>query len=73
MLLKFATRRNKCGNRLYLQIDTEKKQYCTDSQIWYDGMFIEVTKTDYRLLKDLCDADGYHVYMRISSLGFHFE
>lgn len=56
MILKFATKKDCCGNRYYLYLDTDKKTY-SRSLVWFHREdFIEVTQKDYR--KALASARG---------------
>ena len=60
MVIKFATKRDRNGNRYYLGIDTEKKVYALTSSHWYSREdFTEVTKRDRRKLIEAVRADGY--------------
>ena len=61
MLLKFATKRNTNGNRHYLMIDTEKRQYSTQPRMWHRSDFVEVTKADYNELIENAHSEGFHV------------
>jgi len=60
MIIKFATKRDRNGNRYYLGIDTEKKVYALTSSHWYSREDItEVTQRDRRKLIEAVRADGY--------------
>lgn len=60
MIIKFATKRDRNGNRYYLGIDTEKKVYALTSSHWYSREdFTEVTKGDRRKLIEAVKAEGY--------------
>ena len=60
MILKFATKRDRNGNRYYLGIDTKKKVYALTPSHWYSREdFTEVTKGDRRKLIEAVKADGY--------------
>ena len=60
MLLKFATKRNVNGNRLYIAIDTENKTYSLMPSSWLcKGDFIEITRTALRQIKDKAESDNY--------------
>lgn len=60
MILKFATKRDRNGNRYYLGIDTKNKVYAVTSSHWYSREdFTEVTKKDRRKLIESVKAEGY--------------
>lgn len=48
MILKFATKRDRCGNRYYLYLDTDKKTYSRPAAWSHIEDVIEVTQKDYR-------------------------
>lgn len=64
MITSYATKRDTYGNRYYLIIDSNKREYATISNRWYCREdFIEVSKTDYRKIKNfLIDAGYAEVY-----------
>ena len=58
MILRFMTKRNTNGNRLYLAIDTEKKVFTT--LCWHmipDGE--EITTKAIRNIRNACEKAGY--------------
>ena len=60
MILKFATKRDRNGNRYYLLIDTEKKIFSRQPHHWFSREdFTEVTKTDKRRLIETLEKGGY--------------
>ena len=60
MIIKFATKRDRNGNRYYLGIDTKNKVYAVTSSHWYSREDItEVTQRDRRKLIEAVKADGY--------------
>lgn len=60
MLLKFATKRNVNGNRLYIAIDTENKTYSLMPRSWLcKGDFVEITRTALRQIEDKAKSDNY--------------
>lgn len=60
MILKFATKRDKNGNRYFLAIDTDKKIFSRESAHWYSREDItEVSKTDRRKMIDQAEAANY--------------
>lgn len=65
MKLYFATKRNTNGNRSYLEIDTEKKQYSTQDQFLHRSDFVEVKRSEYNELIRQASEDGYHVLIRL--------
>lgn len=60
MLLKFATKRNTNGNRLYIAIDTENKTYSLMPRSWLcKGDFVEITRTALKQIEDKAKLDNY--------------
>ena len=60
MILKFATRRDANGNRYYLILDTEKKQYSeTPSGFYHKDDYTQITLRELRAIKEKARADGY--------------
>ena len=60
MIIKFATKRDRNGNRYYLGIDTKKEVYAVTPLHWYSREDItEVTQRDRRKLIEAVKADGY--------------
>lgn len=58
MILRFLTKRNTNGNRRYLAIDTERKEFCTRSpRMIPEGE--EVSLTTLRNIRKTCEAAGY--------------
>lgn len=65
MILEFATKRDRNGNRYYLGIDTDRKVYSLGRGRWYSREDItEITKTDRRRLIEKIEAE----YKRIDYL-----
>lgn len=55
MILKFATKRDINGNRMFFAIDTSKKQYTDNNAHWFcREEIIEVSKTDLRKIRMEC-------------------
>lgn len=60
MLLKFATKQNRNGNRSYIAIDSEAKTYSKNPTLWLcKGDFVEVTKAALQLIEDKAKVDNY--------------
>ena len=60
MIIKFATKRDRNGNRYYLGIDTKKEVYAVTPLHWYSRDDItEVTQRERRKLIESVKADGY--------------
>ena len=55
MIFKFSTKRDINGNRYYLAIDTDNKQFSRTSATWYtQSDVITITRTERRkLISDL--------------------
>lgn len=65
MILEFATKRDRNGNRYYLGIDTDRKVYSLERGHWYSREDIaEITKTDRRRLIEKIETE----YKRIDYL-----
>ena len=58
MILKFATKRSANGYRKYLALDTERKQYATESAHWYSRDDItEISNKDrHRIIEQVENA-----------------
>lgn len=65
MILKFATKRNTNGNRKYLAIDTDRKEYATDPHgiMWRDEL-IEVSAHDLATIRGTVETE----YKRIDAI-----
>ena len=60
MIIKFSTKRDRNGNRYYLILDTDKKQYSkTASGFYHKDDYIEVTKREKHSLEIRALADDY--------------
>lgn len=60
MIMKFATKRNLHGNRRYLCIDTETKQFAREPSHWFCREdFVEVGYRDLQKLAEKCKNEGY--------------
>ncbi len=60
MIIKFATKRDRNGNRYYLILDTERKQFSeTASGFYHKDDYIEVTKRERRSLEIRALTDDY--------------
>lgn len=60
MILKFATKRDKNGNRYFLGIDTKNKIFSRESAHWYSREDItEITKTDRRKIINQLESENY--------------
>ena len=60
MTLKFATKRDRNGNRYYRIVNTDQKQYSKQPSHWFCREdFIEVSKNDLHRLETFLDDSGY--------------
>ena len=60
LVLEFATKRDKNGNRSYLGIDLVNEDYSTERGKWYSrDDVIEISKTDRRKLIEMLQASGF--------------
>lgn len=60
MVIEFATKRDRNGNRYYLGIDTDSKTYSRMRGKWYGREdIIEIGKRDRRKLTEALEAAGY--------------
>lgn len=60
MLLEFATKRDRNGNRYYLGFDTDKKVFARERSHWYSREDItEISKTDRHKIIDQLETAGY--------------
>lgn len=58
MILEFKNGPDRNGNMYYLRIDTGKKTYTENRNLW-DGL--KVTRAQLRRLKETAKKDGYTV------------
>lgn len=67
MILRFATKRDLHGNRLYFIIDTEKKEYSRNNSKWFHREdFVEVGKQD--LIKLWYETTGNGEYTEMDNI-----
>lgn len=60
MILEFATKRDRNGNRYYLGIDTDNKTFSRERGKWYSREDItEIGKNDRRKMIDQLTAAGF--------------
>jgi len=60
MILKFATKRSPNGYRKYLALDTDKKQYATESAHWFCREdFTEISNKDRHRMIEQAEKEGY--------------
>ena len=60
MILRLCTRRNTCGHRNYLIIDTDRRIYATEPHGWYNKAdYVEVSAADLKKAKEATEADNY--------------
>lgn len=60
MIIKFTTRRDANGNRYYLILDTERKQFSeTASGFYHKDDYMQITRRERRAIKEKARADGY--------------
>lgn len=60
MIIRYKTKLDVNGNRYYLTIDTDKKIYKKDYNLWGNDNDIEITKKDRRRIVEQLDSEGYH-------------
>lgn len=67
MILRFATKRDVNGNRLYLIVDTDKKEYSRHNSKWFHrDDFIQVGKQD--MVKILYETAGNGEYEEVDNI-----
>lgn len=61
MMIRFATKRDRNGNRYFLGLDTEKKIFSRESAHWYsrEDLTAEVTRTQRRRIIEQLETEGY--------------
>lgn len=60
MILEFATKRDRNGNRYYLGIDTDNKTFSRERGKWYGrDDVIEIGKRDRREIIDKLESDNF--------------
>jgi len=59
MIITYKTKRDVNGNRYYLTVDTEKKTYIKDYNLWPRDNEIEITKKQRREIAAQLDNEGY--------------
>lgn len=60
MIIRYKTKLDVNGNRYYLTIDTDRKIYKKDYNLWGNDNDIEITKKDRRQIVEQLDSEGYH-------------
>lgn len=60
MIMKFATKRSANGYRKYFAIDTNRREYATESAHWYCREdFTEITNKDRHRMIEQVEKEGY--------------
>lgn len=59
MIIRYKTKLDVNGNRYYLTVNTDKKTYSKDYNLWGKDTDIEITKKDRRNIIAQLDAEGY--------------
>lgn len=60
MYMKFCTKRDKNGNRKYINLSTTKKEYTRDYACeWYSEEYITVSGRDFHKILDMLKAEEY--------------
>ena len=59
MIITYKTKRDINGNRYYLTVDTEKRTYKKDYNLWPRDNEIEITKKQRREIAAQLDNEGY--------------
>ncbi len=60
MIIQYATKRDQNGNRYYLCVDHDRKEFATTPRHWYCREdFIEINKSDRRKIIEWLTAAGY--------------
>ena len=67
MILGFATKRDRNGNRYLLIIDTDNKKYARESYHWFCREdFAEISKSDRRRIIDKLMVEGFEEVERLA-------
>lgn len=59
MINRYKTKLDVNGNRYYLTVNTDKKTYSKDYNLWGKDGDIEISKKDRRNIIAQLDAEGY--------------
>ena len=59
MIIRYKTKRDTNGNTYYLTVDTEKKTFCKDYNLWGKDGDITITKKDRRNITAQLEEEGY--------------
>lgn len=58
-MLLFSTKRDINGNRYYLAIDHERKEYTREPRYFHKEDFVEIGKRDRAKIIEALDKDGF--------------
>ena len=68
MKIAFASKRDKNGNRYYLMVDSDKKEFARVPSHWYSKEdFVEVSKTELRNMAQKVEEAGYTEVQHMSA------
>lgn len=59
MIIRYKTKRDVNGNRYYLTVDTDKKTYIKDYNLWGKDTDIEITKKQRREIIEQLENDKF--------------
>lgn len=59
MIIRYKTKRDINGNRYYLTVDTDKKTYIKDYNLWGKDTDIEITKKQRREIIEQLENDDF--------------
>lgn len=59
MIIRYKTKRDVNGNTYYLTVDTEKKTFSKDYNLWGKDGDITITKKDRRNIAAQLEEEGY--------------
>lgn len=59
MIIRYKTKRDVNGNRYYLTVDTDKKTYIKDYNLWGKDTDIEITKKQRREIIEQLENDDF--------------
>jgi len=59
MIIRYKTKRDVNGNTYYLTVDTDKKTYSKDYNLWGKDGDITITKKDRRNIAAQLEEEGY--------------
>lgn len=59
MIIRYKTKRDINGNRYFLTVDTDKKTYIKDYNLWGKDTDIEITKKQRREIIEQLENDDF--------------